>query len=124
MRNISCHLLSCRFLDRLILRPRRWRRCSSETSVDFQRITRRYILEERLKVLDRRHIAVVDFESCSGKGCLFTILCLSHVGSPQIFTKGGEGGQLSKGGSQEIAYILAFKAFKNNFIYRPRIVRL
>jgi hypothetical protein len=39
-------LLSCWFLARLILRPLRWRRCSSETSVTFQRATRRYIPED------------------------------------------------------------------------------
>jgi hypothetical protein len=38
----ACQLLSRSYLARLI-RPWRWRRCSSETSVDFRRTTRRYI---------------------------------------------------------------------------------
>jgi hypothetical protein len=39
----ACHLLSAWHLARLILRPSRWRLCSSEKSVDFQWTTRRYI---------------------------------------------------------------------------------
>jgi hypothetical protein len=41
-----CHLISRWFLARLILRPCRWRRCSSVTSVHFQRATWRYIPED------------------------------------------------------------------------------
>jgi hypothetical protein len=40
------HLLPHWFLAWLILRPWRWRQCSSETSVDFQWTTRRYIPED------------------------------------------------------------------------------
>jgi hypothetical protein len=42
----ACHLLSRWFLARLILRPWRWRWCSSETSADFKRTTRRYIPQD------------------------------------------------------------------------------
>jgi hypothetical protein len=41
-------LLACAtFLVWLTLRSWRWRRCSSETSVDFQRTTQHYIPEDR-----------------------------------------------------------------------------
>jgi hypothetical protein len=46
-RGTACQLLSCWFLARIIFRPWRWRRCSSETSVDFQRTTQRYTPEDR-----------------------------------------------------------------------------
>jgi hypothetical protein len=42
----NCHILSLSFLARIILRPWRWRRCSFETSVVFQRTTRCYIPED------------------------------------------------------------------------------
>jgi hypothetical protein len=42
---IACHLFPCWFLARLVLRYQRCRQRSSETSINFQRTTQRYILE-------------------------------------------------------------------------------
>jgi hypothetical protein len=72
-RSSACHILYRRFLARLILRLWRRRRCYSETSVDFQRITRRYIRgDSTLHHYSGGILKSYDMDYCSGRPLLIS----------------------------------------------------